>query len=398
MRPQAHTLKTTIELEQTTFRRFARRYTQTYGKVGLCAITTEGQILYTYGRWKFDQSETWQQTRLFALSEALRWGEATVVSGPEDHFLWAVPLMRNSHTLGALVGGISEKRLFPTGLDKPSTDTRAACIGLRTIAEQMNLTNASFLYQQRTQSHEEHQRAEVIHLLKLSPQYDLRQIYLREEPDLVAAVRKGNRGEARNILNCILVSMMYHAGDHFDLTKSFFMELVATVTRTAVEAGGSPSELLGDNFAFISELAGIQTNEQLAPWLHKVLERIIDGIEKHRQDSQTVLLIDAITYMKQHLGEPLTRDAVAEVANMSPSHFSRTFHRQTGRSFTQMLSRMRVNQASEMLSQTSESVGRIAMVCGFGDQSYFTKVFRRYTHLSPRQYRLQYQSPHSAAM
>jgi len=73
---------------------------------------------------------------------------------------------------------------------------------------------------------------------------------------------------------------------------------------------------------------------------------------------------------------------------MSPTHFSRLFKKRTGTTFTQALNQLRVNRAAELLVRTSADLARIALDSGFRDQSYFTKVFHKITHLPPRQYRL----------
>ena len=58
-----------------------------------------------------------------------------------------------------------------------------------------------------------------------------------------------------------------------------------------------------------------------------------------------------------------------------------------GRSFTELLNRLRIEQAAQWLARSDKPLVLIALETGFQDQSYFTKVFRRYTGKTPRQYR-----------
>jgi AraC-like DNA-binding protein len=46
-----------------------------------------------------------------------------------------------------------------------------------------------------------------------------------------------------------------------------------------------------------------------------------------------------------------------------------------------------VEEAERLLSNTDYPIIEIAVACGYSDQSYFTKVFKKYTGLTPRQYR-----------
>lgn len=317
-----------------------------------------------------------------AIAEADRWGEPTFHLAPRGRLIWAAPLHYNARLLGGIVAGVGESAAFEGGLD-----VRRAARELRELLERENLANAALLAERRSASHRERTRAAAIHELKLGSTYDLRRMYLLEEPALIAAVRRGERGEARATLNRLLVGMMHQAGARLELAKSFFMELVASMTRTAVEAGGDPRALLGANFASLAELAEIEDEEALAGWLGRVLEQVLDAMATHRRSGDQVLLAEAVRYMSEHCGEDLRRDAAAARASMSPSHFSRQFRKHFGQSFTDLLNRMRIDRAAELLAGTDRPLSVIGLECGFADQSYFTKVFRRHRGSTPSEFR-----------
>ncbi len=73
------------------------------------------------------------------------------------------------------------------------------------------------------------------------------------------------------------------------------------MSRSAVEAGGDPSELLGANYSSFADLAAIEGEEELCAWLVGMLERIMDAIKSNREYPSTVLLGAALRYMEEHL-------------------------------------------------------------------------------------------------
>jgi len=352
----------------------------------LAAVDTEGRIVLAARAHALAGDELATARRL-VIAESLRWGEPTVLPGPGELLLWAAPLMHNSRLLGGLVAGISEQKLFVRG--QARIDLRAACADLRRLAEEHNLTNAALLESRRREYRQEQVRAEAIHSFKATPHYDIRALYLLEEPALVNAIRKNDRGEARSILNRLLVGMIHRAGEQLELLKSFFMELVATLSRTAVEAGAPPEELLGANFASLTDLAAIHTEQKLAYWLHEMLERVMDAMHRNRAHAHTVLLANALRFMTERCCEQITRNDAAAAARMSPSHFSRLFSRHMGMSFVDVLNRMRTERAAELLARSDKPLKIIALESGFADQSYFTKVFRRWHGITPARYRRQ---------
>ncbi len=331
--------------------------------------------------------------RLFKtqMQEATRWGDAPFDLLPDGTMVWVVPLMLNQRLVGGVAAHILRRRLYPRDDDLPSVSVREAAVDLRRILEEENLTNAALLEMRRDQYMSERRRAEAIHAFKAySP--DFRSIYIREEPALMAAIRKGDREEARSLLNRILVVLHHQAGDNLALIKSFFLEIVTLMCRTAVETGCDARELLGKNYEAFTDLSSIRSDDELGPWLHDMLERLMDAIHSHRNDSPMALLQSAMAYMHENLHRDISRDQVAEVAHLSPAHFSRIFKKEMKESFTDMLNRMRIDQAAELLARTERSLCMVALDCGFKDQSYFTKVFRKYMRKTPREYRIRLQA------
>lgn len=230
-------------------------------------------------------------------------------------------------------------------------------------------------------------RAEAIHEVKGQEYQSIRDLYLREEPALLSAIKRGDKPAAREILNRVLVGIYFFGRERPTLLKSFILELIVTMSRSAVEAGGDPSELLGANYSSFADLARIEGEEELCAWLVGMLERIMDAIKSNREYPSTVLLGAALRYMEDHLAEEMSRDEVAAVACLSPSHFSRVVKQTFGQSFTDLLARMRIDRARELLARGDKSLIQVCLDCGFSDPSYFTKVFRKYVGKTPGEYR-----------
>jgi len=307
--------------------------------------------------------------------------------------LWAVPLMHNSEVIGGLVANATEEQVLPRTGEGPPLDIARACEDLRGLTEERNLTNAAALRLNRRSYHDEQQRAHAIHAFKSDVHYSIRELYMREEPALMAAIRSGDRRAAREILNRLLMTVHYHARDRLDLVRSIFLELVVTMSRTAVEAGGEPEQFLGMNYRSMVEVSEITSHEELAAWLREMLEGIMDAIERSRRQDPGFLIFEALDFMRRHCCEDLSRDDVAEAVHISPSHFSALMKRESGATFTDHLNRMRIDLAAEMLARTDEPIATIALECGYRDQSYFTKVFKRYRNATPLRYRKQTASP-----
>lgn len=85
--------------------------------------------------------------------------------------------------------------------------------------------------------------------------------------------------------------------------------------------------------------------------------------------------------------EPLTLARLSELVDVHPVHLARAFRKHFGTSIGDHVRTLRVSYAQELLRDRSMSLSEIALQAGFSDQSHFSRLFKRYTGLTPRQYR-----------
>ena len=79
--------------------------------------------------------------------------------------------------------------------------------------------------------------------------------------------------------------------------------------------------------------------------------------------------------------------ALAKMTHLSESRFSHLFSEIVGISPQSYILRARTDMAKELLANTDLSVGQIATSVGFNDQNYFSRAFKRFTDMSPTEYR-----------
>lgn len=83
----------------------------------------------------------------------------------------------------------------------------------------------------------------------------------------------------------------------------------------------------------------------------------------------------------------MSLERVAEVANMSLFHFSRTFKRLMGLNYSTYLAQLRIDQAKVLLRNRTLSVTEICLTVGYNDLTHFERVFKRIVGKSPTEYR-----------
>lgn len=93
----------------------------------------------------------------------------------------------------------------------------------------------------------------------------------------------------------------------------------------------------------------------------------------------------AIDHVTQHLAEPLELEQVAKVACFSPFHFHRIFRSAMGETLHDFVKRVRLERAVYLLAHHGRpSLTEIALACGFGSSSDFSRSFKKHYGVSPR--------------
>ena len=99
---------------------------------------------------------------------------------------------------------------------------------------------------------------------------------------------------------------------------------------------------------------------------------------------------DAIVYIEQHFADPITLDDIARSIHISKSECCRCFQRVLRQTPFEYLLKYRIFHAAKLIQHqdpNANSISNLAITVGFGNISYFNKVFKRYLHMTPTEYK-----------
>lgn len=127
-------------------------------------------------------------------------------------------------------------------------------------------------------------------------------------------------------------------------------------------------------------------------YLYMLLGAVIEDrlFEKSEHDNLTMQRLgsvkDVLSYISDNYSDNISLSMLARIAGMNPKYFCRYFRTMTGRTPIDYLNYYRVECACEMLSTKDISIKETALSCGFSDESYFVKTFRKYKNTTPKQF------------
>ena len=100
-----------------------------------------------------------------------------------------------------------------------------------------------------------------------------------------------------------------------------------------------------------------------------------------------IKLLPVLKYVEDNFLENISIKTLAELTGYSERYFSKLFYECIGMPPRQYIIKKRLDMASDMLLNSTEDIGKIALSCGFSDTYYFSKLFKKHMGISPTGFR-----------
>jgi len=235
--------------------------------------------------------------------------------------------------------------------------------------------------------HQQSRINESIQMYKSSSAVNKSTYPYEKEKALITKLKTGDTENSKALLNDLLGYVFFAEGNNLEIVKSRALELSALLSRAAIEGGATSDSILKINNQFLMSLQDIRTLDDLCYKLQETIDVFTECMFNYIPSKSNELIKKAIRYISNNFSRALTLDDVATHVHLNPAYFSTLFKQSIGSSFKEYLNMVRIEESKRLLSNTDYSIIDIALATGFEDQSYFSKVFKKYTGLTPKQYR-----------
>jgi two-component system response regulator YesN len=210
---------------------------------------------------------------------------------------------------------------------------------------------------------------------------------LESERELMSKVKIGDRTGAKEILNSILGTILFHNPGDLGVLKARLLELLSILSRSAVEGGVGIDVMLEKNLGYVSKVMRIGNQEDLCAWISTALNEFIELVYKSQDAKKVTQVTPVINYIDANYNKPITLDEVARISHLSVSRLAHVFKEQMGITIIDYLTSVRIERAKQLLLATNQSCTEICFQVGYNNQSYFTRTFKDLVGMPPREFR-----------
>ena len=208
------------------------------------------------------------------------------------------------------------------------------------------------------------------------------------ENELLKAVSQGLRHKADSVLgNMSQFAIEQRLADPVRNLKNYCI-IMNTLLRKAAEQGGVHPlyiDSVSSDFARRIELIGSTT--AAGKLMDEMMGSYCRLVKKHALARYSAPVRKTLTCIDADLTGDLGLSTLAAIQNISPGYLSTLFKKEVGQTLTDYVNSRRVEQAAAMLRSGTLQVQTVAQYCGIPDVNYFSKLFKRYTGVSPKEFR-----------
>ncbi|WP_088067371.1 response regulator [Gottfriedia luciferensis] len=196
-----------------------------------------------------------------------------------------------------------------------------------------------------------------------------------EKQTLIENFRKADLEELLNQFKQLFEGFINH-----DVTQvraelsSLFNEIVQSLRNSSIEV---------EKF----HIPDIDEIDQLRKIVEQQIINLVTKVEREKEIKMNHMMVLAREYIAHHFIEDISLEQVANYLKLNSFYFSKLFKKQTGETFSDYLMNMRINKAIQLMEKRELSLKEICYQVGYNDPNYFSRVFKKCTNESPKEFR-----------
>ena len=206
-----------------------------------------------------------------------------------------------------------------------------------------------------------------------------------------AAIHKEVKNGTLKALLQIIDEAFGELSDHTMPIENYYLHVQSLLTSIILsldEQGIDYKDICRDAKNPILHLHSMKSLEEMKGWLKDLCRDILDYVVAEQEDYQAGQAKGAVAYIENHYADgDISLKKICKDLCMSVSYFSQIFKEETGTTFVDYLTGLRMEKAKDLLRNTSDKTYEIAAAVGYKDAHYFSLVFKKQVGMTATAFR-----------
>ncbi len=211
--------------------------------------------------------------------------------------------------------------------------------------------------------------------------------YYHFEQSLLKAYQDGHFYKVKALLNQIDIK------DTQLLTQNILQDFIykvvsfiTLITRINIQEGVSSELAFSLSDATLNKLSHITNIQELITLFQQSIYDFYHQLNETKKDHYSLHVYKCIHYIDTHLYDKISLSHLVEHTGLSESYLSAAFKKEIGETMTHYIQRKKADEAARLLLFTNKSHIEISCLLNYSSQSNFIQIFKKYKHMTPKQY------------
>ena len=205
-----------------------------------------------------------------------------------------------------------------------------------------------------------------------------------KEKELLDVLSGGDRKTAQRLLNEILGYIFFSTGGDIDVIRTRVAELIVQLSRTAALNGGvNRQKILDISVDYMKTIWTLESIDDISTWMSRIISSFTQMIFSSKDIKHIDVIQKVVAFINTNYMHKISLDDIAKEGFLSSSYLSKLFKSEMKINLSTYINNVRVEKSKLLLLDSSLSIIDVASMVGFEEQSYFSKVFKNVTGVSP---------------
>lgn len=208
---------------------------------------------------------------------------------------------------------------------------------------------------------------------------------------IIEIIKSGDVAGLRIAMNEISVGeiLMIQSNDS-DIIRSIknsFIKACSMGCYAAIEANASYEKVMDISDDYISKIEANDNISDMIALLKEVMISITKAVAMNRNTIYSKPIRQVMEYIQSHYDEKITLEKLSEYTELSTFYLSNLIKKETDLSLPDIINKVRIEKSKSLLLNMNISILDVAQRVGFNYQNHFASIFKKYTDLTPTEYR-----------
>lgn len=169
--------------------------------------------------------------------------------------------------------------------------------------------------------------------------------------------------------------------------KNHIIILITLASRAAIEGGFHEENAHSLHNRYIQQVEELDSLDEIRDLAKEVLYTYAKKVRQAKIERYSKTIVTCKDYIYKHIYENISHNDIARTVGLSPKYLSALFKKEVGITVSEYIQQMKTDEAKKLLAYSKTPISEICTLLSFNDQSYFTKVFKKVTGVTPKFYR-----------